>query len=275
MTKAAKLSELERVVAKRKAENMEHDHRLKAMEEHLEYADKKAARLGHLKKKEEEASQSSGNFDDQDDQDPPISVWECIKQLRTAGEPITLFNESKMQRYRRLQQIQVDSLDNEYRKSGKRANPRQEEDVEDVKIDDEDSPISQIMDWIRDCLQSWEGASQARNEEPKDQFLSTKKELKSLMQALRMNEISAVLVEKLHTLFKCVHDKDLQGANTIYMDIAIGKQAWPVGVQGAIAHPRASDHMVAPKENLFDDERSKLWLLAIKRLLSFVETRKI
>jgi len=343
-----------------------------------------------------------------DDAEPPISIGEVIERLREMAQPITLFGETDMQRYRRLrglekeahegrknpdvmllenlhqsQQMQMlqdeeDQLENdegedpghqqpqeadddgdedkedsdaedpediEARLEGRRGQPepdKSDSDAEDAgtyvrarelggdKSDsDAEEPTAgasgvaqvdtvtskdqvaaakdgdvavpevdvQIMDqcdfirsWVRKATKSWEKELADKPEEEKKkavmktelaQHRQCRRDVRPLQKRLRLYVLDEWLLGKIHNIVKHADERDYRAASEAYLDLSIGKAAWPVGLgcgggilmEDAIGLHDRFNRMDNVKDIAFalNDDVTRKYVQALKRLMNVAQ----
>mmetsp|Transcript_45940 Transcript_45940/g.109392 ORF Transcript_45940/g.109392 Transcript_45940/m.109392 type:complete len:427 (-) Transcript_45940:189-1469(-) len=326
------------------------------------------------KKKDQEPEQKKVDIDmtllDDDDAEPPIGAEEVGEQLRELGQPITLFGETDMMRYKRMRQLQREGLegrrnpdevmleqlhsnkalaleDDAEDAAERRARKEQQEDEqEDAELDAEeaqesssqkdsseqtsekdsedeeqaaegggkskDEPVASLdtkkeemkvevevalMDrcdfirgWIRKAIKAWEKELAERPEELKSkaqhktemaQHRQCRRDLKPLQKRLRVYALQNFYLDKIHTIVKFADEREYRSAAEAYLDLTIGKAAWPVGLgcggsmlmEDAIGlHDRFNrNKQVSDNAEAFNDEVARKYGQAVKRLMGVAQ----
>jgi len=333
-----------------------------------------------------------------DDAEPPLGIGEVIERLREMGQPITLFGETDMQRYRRLrsdekdahegkknpdvvmleslhqtQQLQMlqndeaeqaadaeeeeaaaeqeaesdkedsDAEDpqglDELPGRARRRPPAEEEpeksdsDAEDAGLEaaaadageksdsDAEDPINpglaaeaaaaakpadpaealpqvevdaQLMDrcdfiraWARKALKAWEKELADKPEEEKKKAIiktemahhrQVRRDVRPLQKRLRLYVLDDFLLGKIYTIVKFAADREYRDANEAYLDLSIGKAAWPVGIgcggsmlmEDAIGLHDRFNRMANVRDIAFalNDDVTRKYVQALKRLMN-------
>jgi len=289
---------------------------------------------------------------DDDDAEPPIGIDQVIERLRDLGQPITLFGETDMQRYKRIRTVEKEAFE------GKK-NPdllmleqhqdklRREEEVlaeelattsqqfqETVVADDksdsedddeerglkvqeeadggsikekkdkdkdEDVPLpdvnSELMDhsdyirsWIRKTMKAWEKDLADRPEDDKKkatckqeiaQHRQVRRDIRPLQKRLRMYRLENWMLEKVHPIIQLADEREYRQASEAYLDLSIGKAAWPIGVgcggsmlmEDAIGLHDRFNRMANREDNAnnLNDEVARKYVQAIKRLINMAQ----
>ncbi|GAV55831.1 hypothetical protein ZYGR_0AY02240 [Zygosaccharomyces rouxii] len=96
-----------------------------------------------------------------------------------------------------------------------------------------------------------------------------------LLVRLRKANLDLDLLTSLATVLYHLQQNQFQQATESYMKLSIGNVAWPIGVTSVGIHARSSqsriqgDHNVA---NIMLDDRTRLWITSVKRLITFKES---
>lgn len=289
---------------------------------------------------------------DDDDAEPPIGVEEVIESLREINQPITLFGETDMMRYKRLRKCQRDGetgrvnpdiLALEQVSSGQRQSIRDKEEEEEDKEEEEqqeqeeqapepvaddksdseddsedvgkkqrqepgdvaekqapdldDAPIeveNELMDkcdfirkWCRMTLKTWEKELADKPEEDKKKAVvkteiaahrQVRRDIRPLQKRLKVYALENEMLQKIHPIIKYAADKEYLLADEAYLDLSIGKAAWPVGIgcggsmlmEDAIGLHDRFNRMENVKDiaYLLNNEVNRKYVQALKRLLN-------
>lgn len=76
-------------------------------------------------------------------------------------------------------------------------------------------------------------------------------------------------------IVKAAQEKRYVDANDLYLTLSIGKAAWPIGVTMVGIHERSAREKLheTEKGHVMGDEVTRKFLQAIKRSLTFAQTR--
>jgi len=327
-----------------------------------------------------------------DDAEPPVGLDEVLSRLREMAQPITLFGETDMVRYRRLrtcekeihegkknpdlvmlenvhmgQKMQAlendlaeeeaqkdndeeeedaDSDDNEKAGGGagadKASDKSDSEDEGEAKVVNEDKSDSEdegdtgaqqkraadmqaaadkarqaaaagedaaalkkavddlpdvdlgLMDqcdfirgWARKALKAWEKELADLPEDEKKtakcklqvaQHRQVRRDVRPLQKRLRLYTMEAWLLSKLHIIVKSAAEREYRNAAEAYLDLSIGKAAWPVGIgcggsmlmEDAIGLHDRFNRNAQVKDISFalNDDVTRKFVQALKRLMS-------
>jgi len=390
----------------------EEEERNKADEEaHLRKLEEHLSRRNEQVDEDEEKAIPKHILDDalleDDDAEPPVALSEVIDRLRELAQPITLFGETDMVRYRRLRQCekelhegkknpdlvmlenvhmgqQMTALHNDKQEEEAEADNDEEEDdaasddepavageVNEDKSDSEDEGEARVINedksdsedegdtaaqaeraaqmqatavqararqeqeqnangaaeittgttaadkgaiqaaeleqapevdlslmdrcdfiraWARKALKAWEKELADRPEEEKKkasvkveiaQHRQVRRDVRPLQKRLRLYVMEEVLLDKIHVIVKFAADREYRNASEAYLDLSIGKAAWPVGLgcggsmlmEDAIGLHDRFNRMAQVKDIAYhlNDDVTRKFVQALKRLMSVAQ----
>ena len=126
--------------------------------------------------------------------------------------------------------------------------------------------------YVHEILSRWKASLEEYHPEL---FLDTKKALFPLLLQLRKCELPSDLLISLATvLYHLQQPKETNLAVQSYMKLSIGNVAWPIGVTSVGIHARSAHSKIQGGQNaanIMIDERTRLWITSIKRLITFEE----
>ncbi|QHS73328.1 mRNA splicing protein PRP18 [Saccharomyces paradoxus] len=126
--------------------------------------------------------------------------------------------------------------------------------------------------YIHEILSRWKASL---DEYHPELFLDTKKALFPLLLQLRRGQLASDLLISLATvLYHLQQPKEINLAVQSYMKLSIGNVAWPIGVTSVGIHARSAHSKIQGGRNaanIMIDERTRLWITSIKRLITFEE----
>lgn len=319
----------------------EEEERLQRLSEHL----------SRRKGKEEEEKPKLMEIDeallDDDDAEPPMGIEQVIDRLRELGQPITLFGETDMQRYKRLKQVEKEMHEGkknpdllmleqhqqklqreEYELAENLAatsSQFEQEPVPDDKSDSEDDDEergmkiqaqagdgvvpdkppepeddvapdvnTELMDrsdfirsYIRKTMKAWEKDLADRPEEDKKKATTkaeiaahrqVRRDIRPLQKRLRMYRLESFMLDKIHPIIELAEQKEYRSAAEQYLELTIGKAAWPVGVgcggsmlmEDAIGLHDRFNRMESRKDTAWalNDEVARKYVQGLKRLMN-------
>ncbi|AET37673.1 mRNA splicing protein PRP18 Ecym_1447 [Eremothecium cymbalariae DBVPG len=122
--------------------------------------------------------------------------------------------------------------------------------------------------YIHILLKEWEGTSDPPY--MPDKFQEVKRNLCPLLVQLRKGALSENLFTSLASILYHLQQDEFTRAEQCYMDLSLGKVAWPIGVTSVGIHSGSSmlsSHV--NRANVMKDEVTKDWIIQIKRLITF------
>lgn len=229
---------------------------------------------------------------------------ELIIKLREASEPIRLFGEShasRLRRYHKLQEQRSKSLD--MATKPKTIIPTSLEPVAEAEmkvpakapaVTDAEGRIylaRQLTAWFNLVLKEWAIALASRSEETKQTFtgkaasnsmISAINDLKPLFRRLEKinkdpEKLPPDLLDPIADIVYRAQERQYVKANDGYLQLSIGKAAWPIGVTMVGIHERSAREKLHEtdkgKAHIMADEATRKILQSIKRCLTFAQTR--
>jgi len=165
---------------------------------------------------------------------------------------------------------------------------KKEEDIEcpdvDVGIMDK---CDFIRSWVRKSLKAWEKELADLPDEEKKMAKTkvavaahrqVRRDVRPLQKRLRMYVLQDSLLEKIYPIVKNADDREYRSAAEAYLDLTIGKAAWPVGIgcggsmlmEDAIELNDKFNRMANVKDNAvaLNDEVTRKFVQALKRLMN-------
>lgn len=146
-----------------------------------------------------------------------------------------------------------------------------------------------VKEWENDVQLKMEGFSSIRDDEEREDeeesvarqssmLLDTKKDLVRLLYKLRTQKLTDSMLTSLCTIMYYLQVHDYRRANESYMKLSIGNVAWPIGVKGVGIHERSAALKITGENkqnsaNIMLDDKTRRWITAIKRLISFAERK--
>lgn len=125
--------------------------------------------------------------------------------------------------------------------------------------------------YIHEILNNWDEES---NDYHGELLIDTKKSLFPLLIQLRRGTLAEDLVISLASvLYHLQQPKENNLAIESYMKLSIGNVAWPIGVTSVGIHARSAHSKIQGENgqiaNIMVDDRTRLWITSIKRLITF------
>lgn len=286
-TKKAAIIEHETRLAAEEAKEQE---RLRAMQDYL--------RTKEMKQMEKEVEETAvvqedavPHWEAQGEEDiPPLELWDVMCRLRSFGQPITLFNETQAQRYKRLRTIEQEDAENSLTTFGHGYGhhaAQSSTDVNDVEIDAEyndkitgastGDKEAAIIVWMKEVIGAWTDELKDRpgdkaKEEVRAHHLM-KADLRPFVLKLKHNKVDKQLRNDLSVIVQMARERRYASATRAYMELTVGDAKWPVGAPNTSIHQRANDGMTAGGEHVLSEDGAKKACVAIKRMLTYAQSR--
>lgn len=114
----------------------------------------------------------------------------------------------------------------------------------------------------------------AENLKESEILKETKQNLVLLLYKLRAQKLSQKILISLATIIHFIQNKNYTKANESYLKLSIGNVAWPIGLENIGIHLRKISNRTSSSSsssNIMINEKTKLWILSIKRLISMSE----
>mmetsp|Transcript_60984 Transcript_60984/g.188879 ORF Transcript_60984/g.188879 Transcript_60984/m.188879 type:complete len:217 (-) Transcript_60984:221-871(-) len=168
------------------------------------------------------------------------------------------------------------------------AKPTEEEiDKVDPKLMDK---CDFIRSWARKALKAWEKELADKPEEEKKKALckqemahhrQVRRDVRPLQKRLRLYVLNEWILGKIYNIVKKAADREYRDANEAYLDLSIGKAAWPVGIgcggsmlmEDAIGLHDRFNRMDNVKDIAFalNDDVTRKYVQALKRLMNVAQ----
>lgn len=125
--------------------------------------------------------------------------------------------------------------------------------------------------YIKTVIRHWETTSKD-NKESSDLLVDTKKSLFPMLVHLRKHNLEESQLTSLLTILYHLQRAQYNKALESYMKLSIGNVAWPIGVVSVSIHARSRDSkLFGGKANIMIDEKTRRWITAMKRLITYSE----
>ena len=315
--KAEKKRQLEEGEADRKLERdakrqrlAEESKRLKAKEEHtLEKERRKRLGLPELPLHEGSLEQADNGDEPQQGVHGDLSEDELLAKLRSLNEPARLFAETHKQRLQRYSNLLTLNLPSA---NASMALPKASPDnpipttlmpVSEVEMKipavlPPESDVTarlflsrQLTSWFTLVLREWAKALAGRTDITKKTFqgqaasnsmTQAVQHLRPLFRKLEKSpqnpsELPEDLFAPIAEIVRAAQERRYVHANDGYLQLSIGKAAWPIGVTMVGIHERSAREKLHEsdkgKAHIMADEVTRKILQSIKRCLSFAQTR--
>lgn len=174
---------------------------------------------------------------------------------------------------------------------------QQENEVsKDIIVDEvtdanyKDKLCLQLRVFLKAVLKEWESKLQRENtmDEVNDDhsvfsseaiLRETKMDLVRLLYKLRAKKLDAQMLTSLGTIVYHLQHGEFMNANEAYMKLSIGNVAWPIGVKSIGIHESSYTQKISGDNrlkgsNIMIDDKTRRWITAVKRIISFVESNR-
>lgn len=217
------------------------------------------------------------------DSDPLLAISD--EKLTQSLEALDKDFNSSTLKEQKLQTLEIlvkqDRKDSQYL-----AFLQEEKEVPDLIDPNDPSSISDVKVYRRLCLQvrkflkvslnTWE--VNVNSQFPPSLLQETKRDLVKLLYKLRSGKLQPIMVITLSTIVYDIQTEQFTNANESYMKLSIGNVAWPIGVRDVGIHARSADQKITGDNkdtvaNIMQNEHTRRWIIAVKRLISWWEKR--
>ena len=234
-------------------------------------------------------------------------------EFRSYGLPIRLFGETDLERRERLQEArkaQKETLaslsEKEEFRLGKghgirnpfleknegadsiptnNAPTKKTEKEDNWTADDETDPPKKIYRYLKGLLREWEDDLMERPEEMK-RSVAGRNESKTLKQCkdyirplFKLCKNRSLAEDMMGHILKIVEycqQGEFVKANDTYIDVAIGRAAWPIGVTMVGIHERTGRSKINSQNvaHVMNSELQRKYLTSVKRLITFAQRKR-
>lgn len=231
---------------------------------------------------------------------PDIPDEELRIRLRGLNEPITLYDEDHTARLRRYYKLTNKSVSNKPKlypgPIPTILEPLPEKEVHiPTPLPAPNQPEAytllprQITCYLTLLLQTWHSSLAARppsvaNSAPGRTALqtyhTTVSDLTPLYRSLESSDpatsLPPTLLHPLATIIRHAQDRRYRDATDAYLQLSIGKAAWPIGVTMVGIHERSARQKLHENDenktaHIMSDEGTRRWLQSVKRCLTFAQ----
>jgi len=161
-------------------------------------------------------------------------------------------------------------------------NNKKEKDDND---DDHDDPHKRVYKHYKGLLKQWESDLNARTDEVKRSVAGRnetktlkqcKDYIRPLFQQCKRRQLEENMLHKLLEMVEYSEQGEFVRANDAYMDLAIGRSAWPIGVTQVGIHSRGAREKIgsANVAHVMNSELQRKYLTSVKRLLTYEQKKR-
>lgn len=89
----------------------------------------------------------------------------------------------------------------------------------------------------------------------------------------KKKQVSPTILDKVVMLVKHCEDREYVKAHSVYMDLAIGRSAWPIGATSVGIHERAARERIQTNKiaHVMNDEGARKYVTSMKRLMTICQ----
>jgi pre-mRNA-splicing factor 18 len=162
---------------------------------------------------------------------------------------------------------------------------KQNDDIDEEEEDDEDDPPKRIYKFLKGLLKQWEVDLGLRPDSVK-RTLAGKNETKTLKQCkdyirplfklCKTRRLEPSLEAHILKIVEFCQEGEFVKAHDSYMDVAIGRAAWPIGVTMVGIHARSGRAKIesANVAHVMNSELQRKYLTSVKRLMSYYQKKR-
>ncbi|KAI6779161.1 uncharacterized protein J7T54_000307 [Emericellopsis cladophorae] len=224
-----------------------------------------------------------GDGDRVADGEEDIAEAELVAKLREIGHPVSLFGEghaAKLRRYRALTTVVTDGP------IPTTLEPVEEKDMKVHAGDPVDKDARKILyrklaSYFTMVLREYQRAMDAEKEDTTASrnayatMVQTRENLKPLFRKFEKDDVESSLLKAISEIVQALQERRYVDANDGYLQLSIGKAAWPIGVTMVGIHERSAREKLhdGQKGHVMGDEVTRKYLQSIKRCLTFAQVR--
>lgn len=162
---------------------------------------------------------------------------------------------------------------------------RTEKKSRDEDDNDKDDPHKRVYRHFKGLLKQWEADLNARDDAAK-QTVAGRNETKTLKQCkdyirplfqlCKRRQLEPNMMNKLVEIVDYCEEGEFVKAHDAYMDVAIGRAAWPIGVTMVGIHARTGRSKIESSNvaHVMNSELQRKYLTSVKRLLTYHQSKR-
>lgn len=165
------------------------------------------------------------------------------------------------------------------------ADKKKERDKQNEHGDDETDPHKVVYKHFKGLIRQWEADLNARPDQAKrtvagrnetKTLKQCKDYIRPLFQLCKRRQLEDNMLLKLEEMVRHCRAGDFVRAHDAYMDLAIGRAAWPIGVTQVGIHSRTGREKIgaANVAHVMNSELQRKYLTSVKRLLTYEQTKR-
>ena len=242
-----------------------------------------------------------------------LSSDEVMQRLRALGLPIQMFGETSSHRKTRLKEAMENQknvmaglsemeefrlgsghgIRNTFLEREKKGDEMQEdakvarkqEKEEDGDDDDGNDPVKRIYRFFKGLLRQWEDDLAARPEAVKrtaagrnetKTLKQVKDYIRPLFKLCKTRRLDPSLMSHILKIVEYCEVGEFVKANDAYIDVAIGRAAWPIGVTQVGIHSRTGRAKIESSNvaHVMNSELQRKYLTSVKRLMTYYQKKR-
>ena len=143
-------------------------------------------------------------------------------------------------------------------------------------------PIDQVAVYFKSLIEEWERELESK---PEDWVYSNagkqsvancrlcKQHMRPLFKRIKRRELPVDIERALFLIVKSMKERNYKKAADMYIGIAVGNAAWPIGVTSVGIHERSAREKIGAQTqaHAMHDEETRKYLQSIKRLITFAQ----
>ncbi|ACO68157.1 predicted protein, partial [Micromonas commoda] len=142
--------------------------------------------------------------------------------------------------------------------------------------------IDQVAVYFKSLIEEWERELESK---PEDWVYSNagkqsvancrlcKQHMRPLFKRIKRRELPVDIERALFLIVKSMKERNYRKAADMYIGIAVGNAAWPIGVTSVGIHERSAREKIGAQTqaHAMHDEETRKYLQSIKRLITFAQ----
>lgn len=165
-----------------------------------------------------------------------------------------------------------------------------ETDVKKDEVTDDnikDDPHKWVYRHLKDILKEWEQDIDSTEDDPSQPASDRRNQIKTykqckdyirpLFKQLQRRSVEPQMLKNLLKIVQYSEANEFVQAHSAYMDVAIGRAAWPIGVTAVGIHARTGRSKIESNNvaHVMNSELQRKYLTSVKRLLSYRQSKAV
>ena len=141
-----------------------------------------------------------------------------------------------------------------------------------------------ISKFFKNLLRDWEASvdklpeaerKTSQGRQTINNFKQSKECLKPFFKQIKKSDLPKDILINVTKICMHMQRREYVNANDAYLRLAIGNAPWPIGVTMVGIHERSARERISSSQtaHVLNDEVTRKWLQAIKRLITFCQTK--